>query len=531
MSRSTAGRLCVILLLISGAMAPPAGARAASFFVDQSGSGTECTEGAPCATIALALAASRAAPGTGDRIEIGPGLYVERVAIDKAEDAGLTLQGAGRGPDEEATPAGATTIRPAETNNNFVVGVEGPSNVAIESMRVEVPAGIVNTAGIKLGGAAAVARDIDVRSAGDNNTEAIWAAQVPDAQMVNTRVHVPGESRGVAIFGPRAVVLDSDIVTARGQALDTEDTESTLVLGSRLSSEESTIVTDRRTSHVLIESSLLVGGRDGLEAYAGFGETASVRLANDTIDTGEPKVADRFNRAVIARAENGATAAVVLVNSVALEEQEVSGSATQEITCESSIVPPQTVSGLAGTIECGAANGNIDSPPSAVFAPGADWHLAPGSPAIDSGAEVDPISATDLDGDPRIADGNGDGKAVIDRGAYELPAPTLPGSTPPSNAFSFGKLKRNRKKGTARLQVQVPGPGVLVLSGKKVKWATVAADGGGTYQLAIVPKRKLARALQWRESAKTSIAFTPTGGTANSRTRPVKLIRRAGRSR
>jgi hypothetical protein len=89
------------MLAASLCMCAPAAASAESFFVDQSGSGTECTEEAPCATIALALAASRASAGTGDRIEVGPGLYLERVVIDKAEDSGLTLHGAGRGPDQE----------------------------------------------------------------------------------------------------------------------------------------------------------------------------------------------------------------------------------------------------------------------------------------------------------------------------------------------------------------------------------------------------------------------------------------------
>lgn len=385
MARSTLGQpLLVILLVACGALAAPAGAQAASFFVDQSGSGTECTAAAPCATIALALAASRASPGTGDRIEIGPGVYTEKVAIDNAEDAGLTLHGAGRGADQEATPAEATTIRPAETNQNFVVGVEGPSDVAIEALRVEVPSGIFNTAGIMFAGPAAVSRDVDVRSAGGINTEAIWIAQVPETQILNTRVRVPGEDRGVAIFGPRALVFNSDIRTTRGQALDTEDTESTLVLDSRLSSEEGTILTVSSSSQVLIESSLLLGGRNGVEAYASFGGSGSVRLANDTIDTDEPKVADQFNRGVIARAENEATATVVLANTIALEAQDVSGTATQAITCESSIVPPQTENGPTGTIECGAEKGNIDAAPSAVFVPGADWRLMPGSPAPSS---------------------------------------------------------------------------------------------------------------------------------------------------
>ena len=140
---------------------------------------------------------------------------------------------------------------------------------------------------------------------------------------------------------------------------------------------------------------------------------------------------------------------------------------------------------------------------------------------------MDPISDTDLDGNPRIADGNGDGTAVIDRGAYERPAPTHPAAPLPSNAFSLGKLKRNKRSGTAKLQVQVPGPGALVLSGKSVKRATLAAGGAGAYSLAIVPKKKLARSLRSKGSAKTSIqvAFTPTGGTANSLAKPVKLIR------
>src|SRR5262249_50826541 len=36
----------------------------------------------------------------------------------------------------------------------------------------------------------------------------------------------------------------------------------------------------------------------------------------------------------------------------------------------------------------------------------------------------------------------------------------------PSNAFSFGKLHRNKKKGTATLDVTVAGPGTVTASGK-----------------------------------------------------------------
>jgi hypothetical protein len=45
----------------------------------------------------------------------------------------------------------------------------------------------------------------------------------------------------------------------------------------------------------------------------------------------------------------------------------------------------------------------------------------------------------------------------------------------PSNAFSLGKVKRNKRKGTATLTVGVPNAGKLALSGNGVR----AASAGG----------------------------------------------------
>jgi hypothetical protein len=53
---------------------------------------------------------------------------------------------------------------------------------------------------------------------------------------------------------------------------------------------------------------------------------------------------------------------------------------------------------------------------------GGDLHLQPGSPAIDRGSAAD-APADDLDGRPRPWDGDGDGTAGYDIGAYELGAP------------------------------------------------------------------------------------------------------------
>jgi len=72
------------------------------------------------------------------------------------------------------------------------------------------------------------------------------------------------------------------------------------------------------------------------------------------------------------------------------------------------------------------------------FAGAGDYHLPAGSPAIDSG---DPLTVTlpteDFDGAPRPVDGNGDGEARRDMGAYEYQPPTAPsggsGSGDPSS--------------------------------------------------------------------------------------------------
>ncbi len=87
--------------------------------------------------------------------------------------------------------------------------------------------------------------------------------------------------------------------------------------------------------------------------------------------------------------------------------------------------------------------GNIDADPLFVDPDGADdvtgtldddFRLNEGSPCIDAGDNAAPeLPARDLDGNPRVADGNGDIVAVVDMGAYEVqPPPWGAASTVPS---------------------------------------------------------------------------------------------------
>jgi len=75
-----------------------------------------------------------------------------------------------------------------------------------------------------------------------------------------------------------------------------------------------------------------------------------------------------------------------------------------------------------------AGQGNIQVDPNFVDAAANDYHLQPTSPCIDAGdnAAVPSSLITDLEGNHRIADGNLDGIAVVDMGAYEnIPATVI----------------------------------------------------------------------------------------------------------
>lgn len=114
----------------------------------------------------------------------------------------------------------------------------------------------------------------------------------------------------------------------------------------------------------------------------------------------------------------------------------------QEISCEVSSTPSIAYSNIracggsgAWNSDCGSdGGGNIDADPRFIDAANGNLRLGFGSPAIDTGASTG-CPATDLDGNPRPNDGNGDEIVICDMGAYEAGTmvavePVLPGGPP-----------------------------------------------------------------------------------------------------
>ncbi|MFL6350805.1 MAG: choice-of-anchor Q domain-containing protein [Bryobacteraceae bacterium] len=115
------------------------------------------------------------------------------------------------------------------------------------------------------------------------------------------------------------------------------------------------------------------------------------------------------------------------------------------------IVKANDIFAFTGTAYVGSSsslsgkNGNLSLDPEFRNPASADYHLLTGSPAIDAGISDPALLPTDVDGNPRVQDGDGNGTAVVDMGAYEAPAVdvALPFTTaslnPPPNASGWNK--------------------------------------------------------------------------------------------
>ena len=131
--------------------------------------------------------------------------------------------------------------------------------------------------------------------------------------------------------------------------------------------------------------------------------------------------------------------------------------ALEQILITTSAGPPFVVTSVSfSDIQGGHAGlANINEDPLFVDPSNGNFRLSIGSPAIDAGKNTE-APATDLDGKARPIDGNGDGIAVVDMGAFEFGAPD---TTPPAITISAnpatlwppnGKLISVRVSGTIR---------------------------------------------------------------------------------
>jgi N-acetylneuraminic acid mutarotase len=118
--------------------------------------------------------------------------------------------------------------------------------------------------------------------------------------------------------------------------------------------------------------------------------------------------------------------------------------------------------------------------------------------------------------------------SLADTATVTTTARNPPGPPPvASNLFSFDLPKLNKKRGTARLPVTIPGPGTLVLTGKGVVKQKKTPTAAGTVKMLVTAKGKKKKKLQatGKMKVKVKVTYTPTGGSTKSNSRTLVLKR------
>jgi len=435
---------------------------------DTAGCGAVAT---PCATLGHALNA-RVTPAPDTIVIDHHELFTPGLTVSNANAAGDTIAG-----------NGTTKLRHANGGADPILALNVP--LTIRDLELDLPPGTAaSRRALTVNAAAAGTRiehvGVDVRNA--STASAMVTVDGANGTVID-HLRVSGNHTGDAldlICVIDVTVSDSELhggTAAASNALSAY-LVSARVQRTRLSRDFAAAgldpVVQAIDSQLTLESSLVTGGRIGINSQANPGQTSDLTLRGVTVDVANPGVADappdRHPIYVRTTMPGSATATATVERSIFVEPiyTFVEAGSTVHVDCIDSVVPLQQ----SATVACG--DGNAESNPASVFANavGGDYTPKPGSVAIDgaAGALAAGESTTDLAGAPRLLDGNGDCIARADRGAFELtghetacpapaPSPTAStASTPPaSRTCVVPKLKRGVKLATAKAKLAKAG--------------------------------------------------------------------------
>lgn len=350
----------------------------------------------------------------------------------------------------------------------------------------------------------------------------ITAGQVTSGPSVSSFLH------GGAVYNTSGSSLTLEGVSVSGTTLETTEAFPGPIRGAGIANNGALTISSSTISGNVEKAA---GAGNGSQGSGLFNSGGSVSILNSTI-AGNSQVATSGTSSSGSGIENVGGGTIELTNVTVAGN---TGSAAirngSTVNAVNAIVANGPSGNCAGTLtslghnlesadECGfhAAGDQTGKDPllgalGGNGGPTATIALLEGSPAIDAGDPA-PCPATDQRGVVRPQ------RSGCDVGAFELEPSSA--AAPPSNAFRFGKLKRNMRRGTAILTVVVPGPGTLALRGKKVG----PQKTSGT-KLLIKARGKAKRRLARKGEVKVRfrVTYTPAGGTPASKSKSVQLIK------
>jgi hypothetical protein len=433
-------RTCLVLLsLCAGALTAAADAHATTFCV-----------GAPAGCSGIQVAAGNLqagafqhtalSNGTPDEIVIGPGIYTTSTkwSLGPGTDP-VTIRGAG---------PGATRLTSTSTTEGTVFDLYSSNHaVVLRDLAVEVPSTWLDgftTYGLRVKddlveNVAVISKNPrtgGIEATGTTTLRKVWVdAPVADAVRAS-------------YYGADLTVEDSVLSGATGVYCHTSDHPSSLTVArSTLAATAGAVsgVALSAGNPTEVRDSLLLVRTNGVASATGLSASGTSVIADHvTIVRPTGPVTATYGLSVTSKSTG--TSQLVLENSIVHGVETVGRriGATPPQTGAAKVVIADSI--LPAPFPAGSGNGTVDQATRNLvgvdpgFLSPADFGLAADSPAVDSGDPSFAEERDDLAGRTRIADGEGDGVARTDRGAYERPAPaTSPAAaavTPPAGAPS-----------------------------------------------------------------------------------------------
>jgi hypothetical protein len=198
MTRTVILAAAVALVLATAA----ASAEAATYYVTSTGSGTACTQAAPCTTITAAITAHRLAPTLTDVIDVGPGTFLGFKANNVA-DNGLTVRGTLSGGTR------ATTLRPAPNTNGFTsqtvfmgrCSPTAPISVTLQDANVDAHGANFGVGAIELDGNSSLV-NVHAENQPDSDSGAVvWTCGTGGSPSIsNSQIFAQDFNYGVAVL-------------------------------------------------------------------------------------------------------------------------------------------------------------------------------------------------------------------------------------------------------------------------------------------------------------------------------------------
>jgi hypothetical protein len=361
-----------------------------------------------------ALTQAQVHPGP-DRILLGAGYYTAPVATGfNYNDPGDPVEIVGAGRDG----AGATIITGQLGGSGHTLFLVGGAGTQVHDLRVDPPINAaLSTDGLATDG---TARHVSVMAKEAQQTNGVIGVLLLGGTLEDAIVDVGTKDTAGVLTGEEGGTVRDSTVSA---STAVNAPPGALIERSRLAGTTAGVTVYRNQTTVR-SSEIVVSGPSaaGIAAYGAAGADNAVVVDGTTI-LGPGNLSSKG-----IWADNGLSPAahvnVTLTNSLVRgfgSPLRATGGAPGSAHIEASY-SDYAGGSSANSQGTSITESHISDVGDAGFAGAGDHHLVKGSPLVDAG---DPAAAQgfDLAGNPLVADGNDDGVARRDIGAYELPAP------------------------------------------------------------------------------------------------------------